>query len=311
MGKVEGVGVAFCGGGFRSFSEVAAIEDMERNQVPIGAVAGTSMGSLVASLVAAGLKAQQIEGLLVQMDEKIVQQGVLDHMGLKVLNVVAGNNGLINSDVLYDFAREVLDQAGVTTFEDFTMPVALPAVDILSGDLCVFTNDPDLFGDPNGNWVCLTDDLDVARCVAASASYPLAISSTHYLDRVFMDGGCRMNLPTPLFDRRSVDAVVGVGMRRRMPVQEDLSPLGIATRTMACGANQLDKIYSNMADIYINLPVSGDDAFQAGTGRQVIDEGRLYLNEHPVDWSAARPTGWDAVRRAATDLFARLARPQQ
>ncbi len=311
MSRVEGVGVAFSGGGFRSFSELAAVEDMVRNEIHIGAVAGTSMGALVAALVAGGLSPQQIEALLIQMDEKIVAEGVLNHMGLKVLNVVAGNNGLINSDILYGFARDVLDQAGIHSFNDFKMPVALPAVDILSGDLCVFTNDEELFGDPNGNWVCLSDDLDVARCITASASYPLAISSTKYRDRIFMDGGCRMNLPTPLFDRRSVDAVVGVGLRRHMPVQEDLSPLGIAKRTMTCGANQLDKIYSNMADVYINLPVSGDDAFQAGTGQQVIEEGRLYLQEHPVDWTAARPTGWDAVRRAATDLFSRLARPQQ
>ena len=40
MSKVDGVGIAFCGGGFRSFAEVAAIEDMQRNDVRYGAVAG-------------------------------------------------------------------------------------------------------------------------------------------------------------------------------------------------------------------------------------------------------------------------------
>jgi len=32
-----------------------------------------------------------------------------------------------------------------------------------------------------------------------------------------------------------------------------------------------------VADIYINLPVSGDDAFQAGTGQQVIAEARQMI----------------------------------
>ena len=55
MSKVDGVGVAFCGGGFRSYAEVAVVENLAREGITIGAVAGTSMGSLVAALVGAGL----------------------------------------------------------------------------------------------------------------------------------------------------------------------------------------------------------------------------------------------------------------
>lgn len=54
MSKVDGVGVAFCGGGFRSYAEVAVVENLAREGITIGAVAGTSMGSLVAALVGAG-----------------------------------------------------------------------------------------------------------------------------------------------------------------------------------------------------------------------------------------------------------------
>ena len=61
MARIQGVGVAFCGGGFRSFAEVAAIEDMERNNIEIGAVAGTSMGALVAALAGAGIDSRRME----------------------------------------------------------------------------------------------------------------------------------------------------------------------------------------------------------------------------------------------------------
>ena len=72
---------------------------------------------------------------------------------------------------------------------------------------------------------------------------------------------------------------------------------------MSCGANQLDRIYSQVADIYINLPVSGDDAFQAGTGQQVIAEARQMIADKPIDWSPARPTTFEVVRRTAVDAF--------
>lgn len=309
MGRPEGVGVAFCGGGFRSYAEVAALEDMERNNVQIAAVAGTSMGSLLAVLTASGASASRIAELLVAMDREVVAQGLLRNMQLKVLNMVT-NRGLVASSAMERIARDTLDQAGVSTMSDLKMPIALPAVDITSGELCVFTNDVDLFGDPSDSWTCLTGDLDLAKCMVASASYPLAISPTDYLGRTFMDGGCRMNLPTPLFDRMQVDAVVGIGMERQMQPLAEVTPLAIAQRTMSCGANQLDRLYAQSADIYINLPVSGDDAFQAGTGQQVIAEARQMMRDNPVDWSAAKPTPIMAVRRAAVDAFARMMRPQ-
>ena len=308
MARVDGIGVAFCGGGFRSFAEVAAIEDMDRNGIRIGAVAGTSMGALVAVLAGAGLPASQIADLLIKMDQRVVDEGVLRNIKLKAIGLLGGVNGLVDSSILERFARDILDEAGVKTMDDMRMPVALPACDIVSGDLCVFTNDSSLFSDADGGWTCLTGNLDLARCITASASYPLVISPTEYLGRTFMDGGCRMNLPTPLFDRSQVDAVVGVGMVKHAQPTSDLSPLSIAKRTMSCGANQLDRIYSQVADIYINLPVSGDDAFQAGTGRQVIAEARQMIVDRPVDWSPAKPTALEAVRRAAVDALSRMVR---
>lgn len=308
MGRVKGVGAAFCGGGFRSFAEVAAIEDMERNHIQIGAVAGTSMGALVASLAGAGIESRRMEELLVMMDQEIVDEGILKMNPLKLLNSI-GTHGIIDSSIMERFARGILSEVGVETFDDFKMPVALAAVDVVSGELCIFTNDEDLFHDENGSWRTLSDEkLDVAKCVVCSASYPLMITPTAYLGRTFMDGGCRMNLPTPLFDRSMVDAVVGVGMIRSARPIPDMTPLSIAKQTMSCGANQLDRIYSQAADIYINLPVSGDDAFQAGTGEQVIAEARQMIAEHPVDWEPARPSAFTAVKRAAVDAISRMVR---
>ena len=54
--------------------------------------------------------------------------------------------------------------------------------------------------------------------------------------------------------------------------------------------------------------VSGDDAFQAGTGRQVIAEARQMIVDRPVDWTHAKPTALEAVRRAAVDALSRMVR---
>ena len=115
MARVDGIGVAFCGGGFRSFAEVAAIEDMDRNGIRIGAVAGTSMGALVAVLAGAGLPASQIADLLIKMDQRVVDEGVLRNIKLKAIGLLGGVNGLVDSSILERFARDIenrLEQLG-------------------------------------------------------------------------------------------------------------------------------------------------------------------------------------------------------
>ena len=139
MSKVDGVGVAFCGGGFRSYAEVAVVENLAREGITIGAVAGTSMGSLVAALVGAGLSPQRVAELLVELDHRVVETGTLKNLRLRVINMVT-SNGIVESEKMQELARGVLGEAGIHTFGDFIMPVAMPAVDICSGELTVFTN---------------------------------------------------------------------------------------------------------------------------------------------------------------------------
>ena len=67
------------------------MEDMECNDVRIAAAAGTSMGSMVAVLTAAGLPSSRIEELLVKMDRRVVEDGFLKNMQFKVLNMVKSN----------------------------------------------------------------------------------------------------------------------------------------------------------------------------------------------------------------------------
>ncbi|MDY4474084.1 patatin-like phospholipase family protein, partial [Mitsuokella sp.] len=100
--------------------------------------AGTSMGSLVAALAASGVSTDRMAELLVAMDKRTVEEGVLRNMPLKVLNVIS-NKGMVDSAILEDYAREVLEGAGIRTFADFVMPVAITAVDIVSGELFVST----------------------------------------------------------------------------------------------------------------------------------------------------------------------------
>lgn len=305
--RVDGVGLALAGGGWRSYAQVAAIESMEANNIKVGAVAGTSMGSLIAALVAAGLSAKEIESLLIEMDASVAGAGIIKNMTRHVLSAVT-KQGFIDNGVIVEQVTPILEKAGVSTFSDLAMPLAIPSVDVISGDLVVFTGEDGFFESPGGTWTCLAGDFDLATCIAASGAYPLVVQPVHFQGHTLVDGGCRMNLPTPLFSRDAVDAVVGVHMLKTYEAVDDLSVLNVMRKCMDYGAQQLEILYAQAADVSVNIPVSSDSTFDPGSGADVIDFARLYLRTNPVDWSAAHPSILDSVRRGAADYLSRLFR---
>ncbi|MEY8677318.1 patatin-like phospholipase family protein [Granulimonas faecalis] len=304
--KVDGVGLALAGGGWRSYAQVAVLADMEANGIPVGAVAGTSMGSLVATLTAAGLSSTQIEDLLLKMDVSVEEAGIVKNMRRHVISAVT-RQGFVDNGVLVEQVRPLLEEAGVATFSDLKMPLAITSVDIITGDLVVFTGTDGFFEGP-GAWTTVPGDHDLATCIAASGAYPLVVQPVHFLGRTLVDGGCRMNLPTPLFDRSAVDAVVGVHMLKTYKAVDDLSILNVMGKCMDYGAQQLEILYAQAADVAVDVPVPGEDTFNPGHGEGVVDFAREWLLKHPVDWSAAHPSLLDSVRRGAADYLSRLFR---
>lgn len=307
MRHLDGAGLALAGGGWRAFSQVAVLEDMERHGVRVGAVAGTSMGSLVATLVAAGLPAARVEELLLSLDRSIDEAGIVANMRRHLLSALT-KQGFITSEVMIEQIDRVLTQAGIRRFSDLAMPLALCSVDLLTGELVVFTGEEGLFSAPSDQWTVEAGDHDLACVIAASASYPVAVTPMGYLGHTLVDGACRMNLPTPLFDRSLVDAVVGVSMIRDHTRSENPSILSIMGRCMDYGATQLDLLYSQAADVAVNFPLPGHGTFGVGEGAAIIQAARDQLATDPVDWAPARPSLFHSMGRAAVDSVSRFLR---
>lgn len=69
-------GLSLAGGGLKSFSQIAVLQDLEKHQVVTDAVAGTSMGAVIAALVACGMTASEIEATLLDEEKEFADRGV-------------------------------------------------------------------------------------------------------------------------------------------------------------------------------------------------------------------------------------------
>jgi NTE family protein len=119
-----GIGLALGGGGARGLAHIGLLRVLEREAIPISFIAGTSMGGLVGALYAAGLSLAEVESE-VKRYSQISEQ-------LKLIDVSISGAGLsIRGRRIYNFLADLIGES--LTFADLKLPLAMVAVDILTG----------------------------------------------------------------------------------------------------------------------------------------------------------------------------------
>ena len=76
--RAEGVGLVLSGGGAKGLYHIGVLRALEENEVAIDYVAGTSMGSIIAGLYAAGYTPEQMRELALSGDLEKWVSGRLD-----------------------------------------------------------------------------------------------------------------------------------------------------------------------------------------------------------------------------------------
>jgi NTE family protein len=204
------------GGGVKGLGLVGAVLRLMREGYAFDRVAGSSAGSILAALLAAGATADDLAGAMERLDYARVP----DRTPPKLPGVSEGisllrRNGFYAGDYVRDFVATELDRLGVTTFADLrsTDPGADPnipdnrryrlvvtAADVTHGRLLRLPWDYPLLGlEPDGQLV--------ADAVRASIAIPLFFEpvsvrhSTTGEQTVLVDGGILSNFPIAIFDR--------------------------------------------------------------------------------------------------------------
>ena len=68
----EGVVVVLAGGGAKGFAHLAVLRQLEQDRVPIARIVGTSMGAVIGSLYASGMRTVDIEKVIGELDLSLI-----------------------------------------------------------------------------------------------------------------------------------------------------------------------------------------------------------------------------------------------
>lgn len=202
--NIDGV---FSGGGIKGFALIGAYEEIERRGLQFVRVAGTSAGSIIAALIAAGYTSKEVYEIVdaVDLSKMLDARKTIIPFKLTKWLLLYWKLGLYKGNALEKWMKEKLEAKGIRTFSDLP-PKALRVVasDISNGQMIVLPDDLEKYGISPGSF-------SIAKAIRMSCSIPyffepVKIRSADGMN-IVVDGGVLSNFPMWLFDKESVKKV--------------------------------------------------------------------------------------------------------
>ncbi len=175
--KNKDVALVLSSRGPRGWAYIGAIEELESRGYNITSVAGTSIGSLIGGIYAAG-KLEEVKEWLFSLDA----WKVFDLMDLSL-----SKNHLVKGDKVINAIKEIVPDVNI---EDLNIPYRAVAADLYTGEEVIFDQGP-LFD-----------------AIRASISIPSLFRPVKYGYRTLVDGGVVNTMPIDRVVRSGHDIVV-------------------------------------------------------------------------------------------------------
>ncbi len=175
--KTKDVALVLSSGGPRGWAYIGAIEELESRGYNITSVAGTSIGSLIGGIYAAG-KLSEVKEWLFGLDAWKV---------FTLMDLSISRNHLVKGDKVIDAIMQIVPNINI---EDLNIPYRAIAADLYTGEEIVFDRGP-LF-----------------EAVRASISIPSLFRPVKYGYRTLVDGGVVNTMPIDRVTRSGNDIVV-------------------------------------------------------------------------------------------------------
>jgi len=211
------LGLSLSGGGIKGFSHIGAIKALEEANIKFDYISGTSSGSIVAALYACSYTIEEIYNIFKKYVNEIKY---IDLINIKKFfkNLITFKgiqiDGLNSGTKIKKLVTKVCMQKGITNINQVKMPLVIPAVNLRTEELYVFSNN--ILENRSSN-IKYINNIDLGTAVQASCSYPGVFSPCRYKQDLLVDGGIAENIPWRETKRAGADKVLSIVFTDKTP----------------------------------------------------------------------------------------------
>ncbi len=214
------VGIALGGGGSRGFAHLGVLKALQEQGIVPEVIAGSSAGSIIGALFAAG---KAPDAIFADLEENTL---------IDFARFGWSGDGLMSLDYL---RKELEDLLPGKTFADLQHPLYVTVSNLLSGE------------------VEYLHEGEVAVAVQASSAIPVLFAPVEIAGEVYVDGGLLDNVPVaPLVDCCDKIIAVDIMPLERMETVEGMRDVAVRTFQIAVGGASRHQLKESALLIQLN-----------------------------------------------------------
>lgn len=216
------VGLALGGGAARGFAHIGVIKVLEAQGIVPDIVVGTSAGSLVGALYAAGNNGFALHKLALEMEEAAISDWSVP--------LFAKSTGVLKGEALQHYVNKTV---GNIPLEKLKIPFGAVATDLNTGLPVLFRR---------GN---------TGLAVRASSAVPSVFQPVRVGERSYVDGGLVSPVPVRFAREMGADFVIAVNISSQPEMQAAVSAVDVLLQTFAIMGQSINQYELKDADIVI------------------------------------------------------------
>lgn len=207
------------GGAARGFAHIGVIKALEAQGIVPDIIVGTSAGSVVGALYAAGYNGFDLQHLALNMNELEIGDWVLP-----------GNRGVLRGEALQTYVNKIVNNQPI---EKLKRPLAVVATELQTGQMIVF------------QWG------NTGMAVRASSSIPGIFQPVQIIGKEYVDGGLVSPVPVRVARKLGADFVIAVDISAKPDGQSINGTLDMLLQTYAIMGQSISNYELKEADIVI------------------------------------------------------------
>ncbi|WP_377161232.1 patatin-like phospholipase family protein [Roseateles sp. UC29_93] len=239
--KPPRVGLALGGGAARGFAHIGVIQVMEENGIKVDLVCGTSAGSLVGALYAAGRTGKELQTVAEAMDEGAITDWTFPM------------RGLIRGEALARYVRQMTGNRGL---EQLPLPLGIVATDLGDGSPILFRQG------------------DVGTAVRASSAVPAVFQPVKIGNREYVDGGLVAPVPVRFAKQMGAEFVIAVDIGEPPDPKIPGDAMRMLLQTFSIMGKSINQYELQGADVVLRPKLDGFSGSDFTTRRRAIALGR-------------------------------------
>lgn len=216
------IGLTLSGGGAKGLAHIGILEAIDSAGLRVDCITGTSMGSIIGSLYAAGYSGKEIEKIARDIDWNFLFSGKPSIRNVSIDEKTEFDNyalevpfhkgkfkirtGIIEGQEIWlKFQELFLPVYDIKDFSKFSIPFKCVATDISTGNPVVL------------------DQGELVTAIRASMAIPTVFTPIDYKNTKLVDGGVVRNFPVSTVREMGADYVIGVNLSQGLLKAQDLN----------------------------------------------------------------------------------------